>query len=260
MGIINATPDSFYKNSRTASEQIAVEQAGKMLADGAAILDIGGYSSRPGAQHISEQEENDRVLPLIEAIHRNYADAIISVDTFRANVARAAVNAGASAINDISSGDDDHAMISTVVALRVPYIIMHKQGTPQTMQQNPQYENVVLEVMNYFSAKIQLLRSQGVTDIIIDPGFGFGKTLEHNYALLRALNDFSIFGLPVLAGVSRKSMIQKVLHTNTDESLNGTTVLHTIALLNGASILRVHDVKEAIECIKLVKALHGEIA
>jgi dihydropteroate synthase len=259
MGIINATPDSFYTHSRKQHISEALDMAASMVNDGAAILDVGGYSSRPGATPVTEQEETDRVLPVIEALHSAFPDVPLSIDTFRANVARHAVNAGASAVNDISSGDDDENMIPTVAELEIPYFIMHKQGVPQTMQQNPTYDNVVLDVMSYFSDKLEKLRKAGISDCVIDPGFGFGKTLEHNYTLLRSLSDFGIFGLPVMAGVSRKSMIQKIIHATAEKSLNGSTVLHTIALLNGANILRVHDVKEAMECINLVEALNGKI-
>ena len=259
MGIINATPDSFYTHSRKQHTDEVLEMADEMKNEGASILDVGGYSSRPGAAEISEQEETDRILPVIEALHHALPDLPLSIDTFRANVARYAVNAGASAVNDISSGDDDKAMIPTVAQLGVPYFMMHKQGSPKTMQQNPTYSNVVLDVMNYFSGKLEQVRTAGISDCIIDPGFGFGKTLEHNYALLRSLSDFGIFGLPVLAGVSRKSMIQKVIHASAEQSLNGSTVLHTIALLNGANVLRVHDVKEAMECINLVEVLNGKM-
>ena len=257
MGIINATPDSFHVKSRVVSEQ-AVLTASEMISAGAALLDIGGYSSRPGAIDISLQEELDRVIPIIEKIHTSFPETPISIDTFRAKVAAEAIASGASIVNDISSGDDDPEMMSTVAKLNVPYVMMHKKGSPQTMQENPTYNNVVLEVLNYFSEKLKLAQVLGIKDIIIDPGFGFGKSIAHNYELLNALPDFAFLGKPILVGVSRKSMIQKVLHTTTEHALNGTTVLHTIALTKGAKILRVHDVKEAAECIKIMNALNGK--
>jgi len=257
MGIINATPDSFHINSRTNTDN-ALYIAEGMISAGAGILDIGGYSSRPGAIEISLQEELDRVIPIIEKIHASFPETPLSIDTFRAKVAAESIASGASMVNDISSGDDDPEMMSTVAKSNVPYVMMHKKGSPQTMQENPTYKNVVLEVLHYFSEKLKIAQDIGIKDIIIDPGFGFGKTIAHNYELLNALPDFAFLEKPVLVGISRKSMIQKVLKTDTEHALNGTTVLHTIALSKGAKILRVHDVKEAVECIKIMNALNGE--
>lgn len=254
MGILNVTPDSFHDGGRYTDIQDALYQAEKMLIDGASIIDIGGQSTRPGAEDVGVKEELNRTLPIIEALVKQFPDIIISIDTYRATVAKAAVNAGAGIINDVSAGDDDVDMFSTVAALQVPYIMMHKQGNPQTMQQNPEYKDVVQEVVGYFIAKTNQLKKLGVHDVIIDPGFGFGKTVEHNYSLLKHLPDFAIFDMPILAGVSRKSMINKVLGTQPENALNGTTAVNTMALLNGAKILRVHDVKEAMQAIKLYEA------
>ncbi|MDQ3292184.1 MAG: dihydropteroate synthase, partial [Bacteroidota bacterium] len=252
MGILNVTPDSFYESSRYTTTDMVVAQAGKMLGEGADILDIGGYSSRPGATDISADEEKDRVLPAIEAIRKAFPGTFISIDTFRANVAEAAVHAGASIINDISGGSLDEHMFATAAALKVPYILMHMRGTPQTMKQLTSYDNLILELVTYFEQKIAQLRAAGVVDIIIDPGFGFAKTIEQNFTLLRNLNEFSLFELPVLVGLSRKSMTYKTLGIHATEALPGTIALNTLALLQGASILRVHDVKEAVQTIKLV--------
>lgn len=259
MGIINTTPDSFYAESRQQSVDGVLYTTEQMLTDGAVILDLGGYSTRPGAAEVSMEEELQRTIPFIEAIVKRFPEAILSIDTFRSGVAQRAVEAGAAMVNDVSSGDDDEAMIETIAALQVPYIIMHKKGTPQTMQHNPEYENVVLEVMDYFVKKIALLKALNIKDLVIDPGFGFGKTMTHNYQLMKALGDFQIFGLPVLAGVSRKKMIQHITGTDAAHALNGTSVLHTVALMQGAKILRAHDVKEASECIKLVNAVYGTV-
>jgi dihydropteroate synthase len=253
MGILNNTPDSFYDGGKYSGTLDSVlVQAAKHVEEGAAFLDIGGYSTRPGADEISEAEELDRVLPVIEALNENFPDTIISIDTFRASVARQAVKAGAQMVNDISGGDDDPDMFAAVAELRVPYILMHKKGSPKTMQADPQYENVVTEVMEHLSRRLHTLRSLGVNDIIIDPGFGFGKTLEHNNRLLHNLRLFRMLGQPVLAGVSRKGMIYRLLKTNPENALNGTTAAHVLALLQGVSLLRVHDVKEAMEAIKIV--------
>jgi dihydropteroate synthase len=251
MGIINITPDSFYAGSRHQNVSAALQQAGKMLADGAAILDIGAYSSRPGATDISVQEETDRLLPVIEAIIKTYPDAVLSVDTFRASVAEAAIKAGAHIINDISGGQLDAGMFATVAKLRVPYILMHMKGTPQTMVQRAQYSNVFNEVYDYFTERYAQLKASGVTDVILDPGFGFAKEREHSYELMHRLQDFRALGLPLLVGVSRKRMIWQLTGGTAADALNGTTVLNTIALTKGANILRVHDVKEAVEAIKL---------
>lgn len=259
MGILNITPDSFFEGSRTAQLDEILAKAQFMINQGAAIIDVGGYSSRPGAADVTVTEELRRVLPAISHLHQHLPNAIISIDTFRAEVAKQAVSAGASIINDISSGEDDPEMLQTVAAFKnVPYIMMHKRGTPQTMHQFAQYNNVTLEVMEYFNQRIAAAKQAGIVDIIIDPGFGFAKTLEQNYELLNYLYDLNAIGLPVLVGVSRKKMIQNITNTNAQEALNGTTIANTIALIKGAKILRVHDVKEAIECINLVKATYGD--
>lgn len=254
MGILNITPDSFFEGSRVQGAGL-LARAERMLAEGADILDIGGMSSRPGAELISEDEELSRVIPAIEALQRHFPQTILSVDTIRASVARMAVEAGASMINDISAGRLDEAMYEIVGALRVPYVLMHMQGTPRTMQQDPHYENVVVEILDFFIAEMGKLRALGVHDIILDPGFGFGKTLAHNYELLKGMQAFQILEAPVLAGLSRKSMVTRLLGVNPSEALNGTTALHMVALQNGARILRVHDVKEAVEVVKIFEQL-----
>jgi dihydropteroate synthase len=254
MGIINATPDSFYEGHLKLNHQEIIQLAGKMIKDGAAILDIGGQSTKPGSKSISIQEEIDRVLPVIETIHKTYSGTIISVDTYYSQVAKAAVASGASIVNDVSGGNMDAEMILTVAALKVPYICMHMKGSPTTMQKEPGYVNVVKEVLDFFISKLYECTNAGITDVILDPGFGFGKTIEHNFKLLKELSVFSITNRPILAGLSRKSTIYKTLGTTVSEALNGTTVLNTMALLNGASILRVHDVKEAKEAITLYTA------
>ncbi|MEI6594681.1 MAG: dihydropteroate synthase [Bacteroidota bacterium] len=259
MGILNITTDSFYDGSRIKNIDEALKQADKMLKDGATFIDIGAYSSRPGAVDVSIENELENAIPIIVAISKNIPEAIISIDTFRSKVAFEAVQAGATIVNDISSGDDDNEMLATVAKLKTPYIMMHKKGSPKNMQHHPQYENVLLEVMNYFTEKVAAAKAVGIVDLIIDPGFGFGKNIEHNYQLLNALNDFQIFGLPILAGISRKKMIQTIVQSDVQHALNGTTAANTIALLNGANILRVHDVKEATECINIVNATHGII-
>lgn len=251
MGIINITPDSFFAGSRVGLNQELLVQTENMLTAGATFLDIGGQSTRPGAILVGEDEELQRVVPAIELIKKEFPEALISIDTFSAKVAKAAIEAGACIINDISAGDDDPNMFSLLAELRVPYIMMHKKGLPENMQDNPMYQNICLEIIDYFAAKIERLKSLNVPDIILDPGFGFGKTLEHNYELLSKLDRLKLFELPILIGVSRKSMIQKVLNVPASDALNGTTALHMIALEKGAKILRVHDVKEAVECVKL---------
>jgi dihydropteroate synthase len=254
MGILNITPDSFYKGSRYNTDEEILRVATSMLADGADILDVGGYSSRPGARDITPEEESNRVLKAIKLISRELPEAIISVDTFRADIAReAVVGCGAHIINDISGGDGDIKMFSVVEQLNVPYILMHMRGEPRNMQNKPVYDDIVADILKWFGERIFKLQSSGVKDIIIDPGFGFGKTIDHNFELLRRLGDFSISGLPVLVGISRKSMIWKSLDVTADEALNGTTALNAIALFNGADILRVHDVKEAIQTVRLIK-------
>lgn len=255
MGILNVTPDSFYDGGNLSNEDKIIEKANQMLSEGATILDVGGYSSKPGATEVSEKEEINRVVPAIKSILSQFPEAILSVDTFRSSVAREAVNAGASIINDISAGELDPTMFSTVRELQVPYCIMHMQGNPKTMQQNPTYQNVVTEVFYSLSKKVELLKELGVNDILIDPGFGFGKTIEHNYEILNHLNHFSLMNLPILVGVSRKSMIYKVLENTPSEALNGTTALNSFALMKGANILRVHDVKQAQETIFLFNKL-----
>lgn len=252
MGIINATPDSFFEGSRKQTSIDILQQAEEMLNAGADILDIGGQSTRPGSVPVTGEEEIKRVIPGIEAIHQRFPEAFISIDTYYASVAKKAVEAGASIINDVSAGSLDESMIATVVSLQTPYVLMHMQGIPQTMQAAPHYENVTKEVLDFFIHKTDELRKAGIRDLIIDPGFGFGKTIGHNFELLRHLKLFSILDAPVLVGISRKSTVYKTLGITVEESLNGTTVLNTIALMNGASILRVHDVKEAKEAVQLV--------
>lgn len=251
MGIINLTPDSFFEGSRKQSIEDALHQAKKMLDEGATILDLGAYSSRPGADDISIQEETDRLLPIVEVIVKNLPGAVLSVDTFRSAVAEAAIIAGAHIINDVSGGQLDENMFATVARLNVPYILMHMKGGPKTMNALAQYNDVFNEVFDYFSDRVYQLKKQGVNDIIIDPGFGFAKKAEHGYTLLNRLNEFERLGLPLLTGVSRKKMIYGTLGITPEEALNGTTVLNTIALTKGASILRVHDVKEAVEAVQL---------
>ena len=254
MGIINATPDSFYEGHLKLNSEGILALAGNMIQDGAAILDIGGLSTRPGSNPVSVQEETDRVLPVIEAIHKIYPEIILSIDTYNSQVARAAVHAGASIINDISGGNLDKDMLSTVAGLQAPYICMHMQGTPATMQQAPVYSHVVKEVLDFFIANIEACNKAGIKDVIIDPGFGFGKTIAHNFQLLKELAVLKIINKPILAGLSRKSTIYKTLGITAADALNGTTVLNTMALLNGACILRVHDVKEATEAVRLFNA------
>lgn len=256
IGIINATPDSFYSGSRFKGVDAIVDIAEKMLNDGADILDIGGQSTRPGSEQISAEEEAERVIPAIRAIADNFPKAFISVDTYYSKVAKAAVDAGVSIVNDISAGSFDNKMIETVAALKVPYILMHMKGTPQTMQQNAVYENVTREVLDFFIAKTHELKQAGIIDVIIDPGFGFAKTIEQNFELLKNLSVFKMLDKPILLGVSRKSTIYKTLGKTAEEALNGTTVLNTIGLMNGASILRVHDVKEAKEAVTLFSAIN----
>ena len=256
MGILNVTPDSFYAGSRSRTEAEIAARACQILDEGASIIDIGAYSSRPNAEHISPEEEMQRLRTGLEILNRNHPDAIISVDTFRAEVARQCVEEyGAAIINDISAGEMDEQMFPTVARLNVPYIMMHMQGTPQNMQKEPHYENLLKEVFMYFARKVRQLRDLGMKDIILDPGFGFGKTLEHNYELMAHLEEFGIFELPLLVGVSRKSMIYRLFGATPQEALNGTTVLDTVALMKGADILRVHDVREAVEAVRLIEKL-----
>jgi dihydropteroate synthase len=255
MGILNLTPDSFYSNSRMGSIDAALERAEICMNEGAAFIDIGAYSSRPGADEVTTDEELKRIIPAIEAISKRFPEAKLSIDTFRAKVAKESIEAGAHIINDISGGNLDEQMFETVAALNVPYILMHMQGTPQTMQQKPVYKNIGLEVVDYLTGKLSTLKALGVKDIILDPGFGFAKNTTHNYQLFNQLENLDVFGLPVLVGISRKSMIYKLLGTTAEEALNGTTVLNTIALQKGASILRVHDVRAAVECIAIVEKM-----
>jgi dihydropteroate synthase len=254
MGIINVTPDSFYSGSRQGSVDDALRQADKMLSEGAAILDIGGQSTRPGSEDIGTDGELQRVIPVIEAIIRRFPECYISIDTYYATVAKQAVDAGACIVNDISSGNLDNKMIETVAALRTPYIAMHMKGTPNNMQRHAEYENLTREVLDYFIKKTEQCRIAGINDVIIDVGFGFAKTIQHNFQLLKDLSIFKILQKPILVGVSRKATIYKTLGITAEEALNGTTVLNTIGLLNGANILRVHDVKEAKESVKLMEA------
>ncbi|MEQ1586302.1 MAG: dihydropteroate synthase [Cyclobacteriaceae bacterium] len=252
MGILNVTPDSFYDGSRYNQGSTFLLQVEKMIHEGADFIDVGGYSSRPGAVNITEEEELTRVVPVIQAIKKEFPTVILSIDTFRSQIANVAVNEGAELVNDISAGQLDPKMFETVAALQVPYIAMHMRGTPQTMNQLTQYENLVKEVLDYFHQKIHELIAAGVKDVIIDPGFGFAKTVTQNFELLKNLNQFQVLERPLLVGLSRKSMIWRTLEITPDDSLNGTSVLNTIALIKGASILRVHDVKEAREVITLV--------
>ena len=256
MGILNVTPDSFFDGGRYLNEENIIERVNSMECDGAKIIDIGGYSSRPNATHISEEEELQRLLPVIKLIRTSFPEILISIDTFRSKVAEKSIEAGANIINDISGGNMDSNMFNCIADLKVPYILMHMLGTPQTMQENPTYKNVVKEVKQFFTEKVNKLTQLGVKEIILDPGFGFGKTTVHNYELLNSLGEFKTYKLPIMVGFSRKSMINKVIDTTPDEALNGTTVLNTIALMKDANILRVHDVKEANETIKIVKKLN----
>jgi dihydropteroate synthase len=251
MGIINTTPDSFYEASRQQTIDAILLQAAKMIKEGAAILDIGGQSTRPGSQVVDAAEELKRVIPAIEAIHQRFPECFLSVDTYYSHVATKAVAAGACIVNDVSAGSMDENMIAAVAELRVPYVLMHMKGVPQTMQQSPHYKNVTSEVLDFFITRIEELAKAGIRDIIIDPGFGFGKTIAHNFELLNNLPVFKMIHRPLLMGISRKSTIYKTLQITAEEALNGTTVLNTIGLMKGASILRVHDVKEAKEAIEL---------
>lgn len=252
MAILNITPDSFYDGGKHVSLNDIKSYVNEMIEEGADIIDVGAYSTRPGANDVSATEELERLIPVLKMLRKDFSKLIISVDTFRSEVAQRVVDDfNVDIINDISAGELDKEMFHTIAKLQVPYIMMHMQGTPQTMQKDPQYMNVIQEIMKYFSQKIDALKLLGVNDVILDPGFGFGKTVDHNFQLLKYLSDFKLFELPVLAGVSRKSMINKVLEISPDKALNGTTVIHTMALLNGANILRVHDVKEAKEAILL---------
>ena len=256
MGILNITPDSFYAGSRMQTEAEIIARAQQILDEGAGIIDIGAYSSRPNAENVSPHEEMERLRMGLEILRKTHPGAVISVDTFRADVARMCVEEyGVAIINDIAAGEMDADMFRTVAELNVPYIMMHMQGTPQNMQKHPHYDNLLKEIFLYFAQKVQHLRDLGMKDIILDPGFGFGKTVEHNYELLAHLEEFRVFELPLLVGVSRKSMIYRLLGGTPQNALNGTTVLDTICLLKGADILRVHDVREAVETVKIVEAM-----
>ncbi len=256
MGIINLTPDSFFSESRYNGEAAILSRVESILCEGGDMVDVGAYSTRPGAALVTVEEELGRLMPALAVIRKAFPDVLVSVDTFRSEIARKAVLEGeADMINDISGGEMDEAMYDTVATLNVPYILTHMQGTPQTMQEAPQYKDVVAEVSKWLAQRVDRLRDKGVNDIIIDPGFGFGKTLEHNFKLFNHLEELALFQLPILVGISRKSMIYKVLESDADQALNGTTVLNTLALNKGANILRVHDVKEAAECVKLVEKL-----
>ncbi|NMH24147.1 dihydropteroate synthase [Flavobacterium solisilvae] len=257
MGILNITPNSFFDGGKYSDENSILQQVEKMLIDGATFIDVGAYSSKPNAEFVSENEEISRLIPVIELILKNFPETLISVDTFRATVAKKAIENGACIINDISAGSLDEDMMQTLAKLQVPYIMMHMKGNPQTMQSLAQYENIVKEMLFYFSEKVVQARSLGINDLIIDPGFGFAKTLEQNFEVMNKLELFQMLELPLLVGVSRKSMIYKTLETSAEFALNGTTVLNTIALQKGAKILRVHDVKEAMECVKLCNSLIG---
>ena len=260
MGILNITPDSFYSGSRISSEEQALRTTEQMLKDGADFIDIGAYSSRPGAIDISTAEETERLLPAVKVIVKEFPEAVLSIDTFRSEVANAAINEGAHIINDISGGSLDQQMFETVAKLKVPYILMHMKGTPQTMKDLNQYDDMMNEILQYFALKISHLNSLGVKDIIADPGFGFAKNIEQNFEILSQFELFKLTGIPVLAGLSRKSMIWKTLDVKSEEALNGTTVLNTVALMKGADILRVHDVREAAEAGKLLGLMGSRLA
>lgn len=260
MGILNLTPDSFFQESRKQTEKEIIERIISLKAEGADIIDVGGYSSRPGAAYVSEEEEMRRLDFGLRILFREYPDAVVSVDTFRADIAKRCVEEyGVAMINDISAGELDSQMFKTIAGLQVPYIIMHMKGNPQTMMTHVDYEDFHQEVFSYFSEKTEQLRLLGVNDIILDPGFGFSKTLNHNYQLMNFLEDFHIFGLPLLVGISRKKMIRDVLECSIEESLNGTTVLNTFAMLNGANIIRVHDVKEAVQVVRILEKIKHSI-
>jgi dihydropteroate synthase len=256
MGILNITPNSFYDGGKFDCEKSISSQVEKMIAEGADFIDIGGYSSKPNAEIVSEKEEIDRIIPVVELIVKNYPETIISIDTFRSEVARIGIENGASIINDISAGSLDNKMMETVAKYGVPYIMMHLKGNPQTMQSLTNYDNIIKEMLFYFSEKVALARSFGIKDLIIDPGFGFAKTTEQNFEVLQKLDLFQMLESPILAGLSRKSMIYKTLNCSPEQALNGTTALNMFVLTKGAKILRVHDVKEAVECVKLYKMLN----
>jgi dihydropteroate synthase len=251
MGILNITPNSFYDGGKYSLENNEIAQVEKMLKEGATFIDIGAYSSKPNAEFVSEEEELNRIIPVVKTLIKEFPEALLSIDTFRSTVAQECINNGAALINDISAGSLDEKMMEVIASNNVPYIMMHLRGTPQTMQDQTNYEHIINEILTYFSDKVNKARSLGINDLIIDPGFGFAKTTDQNYEILSNLEQFKMLELPILAGVSRKSMIYKTLDTSPEEALNGTTVLNTIAITKGATIIRVHDVKEAMECVKL---------
>lgn len=255
MGILNVTPNSFYDGGKHNDEKSILSQVEKMLDEGATFIDIGGYSSKPNAEFVSEKEELQRLIPIIQKIIYEFPNVILSVDTFRSKIAKEAIENGAAIVNDISAGNIDDTMFQTIAELQVPYIMMHMKGTPQTMQTLTHYDNIIKEMMFYFSEKVAKARSLGINDILLDPGFGFAKTIQQNFEILSNLELFQLMDIPILVGLSRKSMIYKILDINAEMALNGTTTLHTVSLLKGAKIVRVHDVKEAVECIKLLKNL-----
>jgi len=255
MGILNVTPNSFFDGGKYKNENEIISQVDKMLSEGATFIDIGAYSSKPSAEFVTEQEEIDRIVPAIELILKHFPEALLSIDTFRASVAKASIESGAAIINDIAAGELDDKIFDVIAKYNVPYIMMHMRGNPQTMQSLTQYEDIVREMLFYFSEKVRKARSVGINDLILDPGFGFAKTTDQNYEVLQKMELFNLLELPVLAGVSRKSMIYKTIGNTAQEALNGTTVLNTIALTKGAKILRVHDVKEAVECVTLMNKI-----
>jgi len=255
MGILNITPNSFYDGGKYKNEDELLIRAQKMISEGASFIDIGAYSSKPNAEFVSQEEEISRIIPVVDLLQKHFPEVILSIDTFRAAVAEACIKSGAAMINDISAGKLDEKMFEVVAKYNVPYVMMHMKGTPQTMQDLAQYENIIKEMIFYFSERVAVARTFGINDIIIDPGFGFAKTVDQNYEVLQKLELFQMLELPLLAGVSRKSMIYKTLGCGAENALNGTTVLNTIALTKGAKILRVHDVKEAVECVRLFNKL-----
>jgi dihydropteroate synthase len=257
MGILNVTPNSFFDGGKYKNEDEIISQVDKMLSQGATFIDIGAYSSKPSAEFVSEQEETERIVPAIELILKHFPEALLSIDTFRAQVAKASIESGAAIINDIAAGELDDKMFEVIAQYNVPYIMMHMRGNPQTMQSLTQYDDIVKEILFYFSEKVKKARSLGINDLILDPGFGFAKTTDQNYEVLQKMELFNLLELPVLAGVSRKSMIYKTLNNTAQGALNGTTVLNTIALTKGAKILRVHDVKEATECVTLFEKINS---
>ena len=256
MGILNVTPNSFFDGGKYSNEDEIISQVDKMLSEGATFIDIGAYSSKPSAEFVTEQEEIDRIVPAIELILKHFPEALLSIDTFRAEVAKASIESGGAIINDIAAGELDNKMFDVIAKYNVPYIMMHMRGNPQTMQSLTQYEDIVKEMLFYFSEKVQQARVLGINDLILDPGFGFAKTTDQNYEVMQKMELFNVLELPVLVGISRKSMIYKTLNNTAQEALNGTTFLNTIALTKGAKILRVHDVKEAVECVTLYNKMN----